>query len=231
MITNPQQEDARRYLSRWVAIASLWAATTILLVVWSVTGHHLSPTTDTAAPSTVPPAVTVTPTPSTPYPTFGNPAPTRWPPVPSTTGGQRSSEATHAQPADIISSDISHTSGSISECESGRSIRSGAAEWWCRKAPIACGESGAVEWPSITAGRGNPRWTSTYCLSAAQAAQLDTGCADTLNTYGGATCVLYFYNSSNTQDWQMATVLSDCGGPGPYGDAISEQCIGRRPLA
>lgn len=79
MITTPQQDDARRYLRRWVAIAAAWAIATALLLVWSIGGRDSSPVAEPGPTRVAPQPHTVTAQPSAPAPTFGDPAPTRWP--------------------------------------------------------------------------------------------------------------------------------------------------------
>lgn len=135
-----------------------------------------------------------------------------------------------AQPADLITASIDFTSGSMSECQDGRSIRAGAPSWWCEAAPRSCSDVGAVEWPSVVGFGARPHWGSTYCVNATAASLLSDACATTRASYGGDSCVLYFYDVSDAQSWQVATVLSECGGPSTYGGDLSEQCIGREPL-
>lgn len=173
MIT-PVQQDARRYLRRWVTIAAAWAIATVVVLVWSI-GDYGSGTTSTLATTApaAPQPVTVTAQPAaTPAPTFGDPAPTRWPPPPSNAAAApvwMSVTGTGLNQTLLIDQGSTVRGEVVKDCDA-------------RQEELSRGGGVYVALIDSTA------WA--FCFSSADEQQIKQACAAAPNSAGGGLCAL-----------------------------------------
>mgnify|MGYP001567883530 CR=1 FL=1 len=192
MIT-PLQQDARRYLRRWVIIAASWAIATAVVLVWSI-GDSRSPTADRASTPAAPQPVTVTAQPAAPVPTFGDPAPTRWPPAPSTAA------------ATPIWMGITGTGLNRTLLIDQGSPKLGVPAGKACDANTVRGSTGGNVYVALI---DSTAWA--FCFSSADAEQIKQACSDSPNSAGGGLCALvavgdgYYRAGTFTQDCLPAT--------------------------
>lgn len=211
-----RQQDARRYLWQWAAIAAVWAAATVLLAVWSLGTHTNGGTTAHTGPLRAPQPHTITAT-SPPPSTVSHPAPTRYPPP-------RSSSAV-TQPADFVTSYKCGRAGcgKWTRCHDGRAENPIAATWWCKGAPVSCTSADSTVWPVIDTRGTAGKWQASVCVNQRVADTLAQGCTELRGKPGypelraNGLCAINVYDPADPRQWLMSLVDSVCGVPTPGG--------------
>lgn len=219
----PLQEDARRYLSRWVAIAAAWTVATSGVLLWSATAgssgdgrtsiaQESSPPITPTAPT--PHTVTALPAPGEQLPLNTDPEPTRWPP-PST-------RATTSLPAASASETPQFVS--VQRLQSGVLTVGGTADEL-----YACGTQDTA-YPRIIqrVGETTPQVWRSYCFASNGALLVDTACAEARQLWGTGTCVLYRRGEWKQDSYSVAVLLDSCSSTAlSVGAQVPENCVGR----
>ena len=191
MIT-PLQQDARRYLLRWVVIAAAWAIATVVVLVWSLGGRDTSPAEDVATSPSAPQPVTVTAQPQAPVPTFGDPAPTRWPPAPAP-----SNAAASPIWMGITGTGLNRTL-LIDQGSPKLGVPAGEA---CNASTVQGSTGGNVYVALID----STAWV--FCFSSADAEQIKQACSGAPNSAGGGLCGLVAVGDGY---YRVGTFTPDC---------------------
>lgn len=193
MIT-PLEQDARRYLRRWVAIAAAWAIATAAVLVWSLSGRDATPPADVATTPRAPQPVTVTSQPQAPAPTFGDPAPTRWPPAPTNTNANAA--------ATPIWMGIKGTGLNRTLLIDQGSPKLGVPAGKACDANMVKGSTGGNVYVALI---DSTAWV--FCFSSGDAEQIKQACSDSPNSAGGGLCALVAVGDGY---YRAGTFTPDC---------------------
>ena len=219
---SPLQEDARRYLNRWVAIAAAWAVPTALLLVWSAAGNSGDGSTSIARESSrstitsaapTPHTVTVLPAPGE-LPMNTDPEPTRWPP-PSTSATTSLPAAPENETPQFVS---------VERLQQGVLTVGGTADEL-----YACGTQDTA-YPRIIQriGESAPLVWRSYCFASNGAVLVDAACAQARQLWGAGECVLYRRGGWQNDSYSVAVLLDNCSSARlSVGATVSENCVGR----
>lgn len=205
------QQDARRYLWRWVTIAAAWALATILVVGWSIIGRHSGPAIDATTMPTLPQPATVTALPTLPAPTFGDPQPTRWPPT-SSPPPSATTAAVVPSTEDGLLHVVSIQLGVVQVTATGQRCGQDDLQWW-----------GVDKTPD------DSRYAilaAVVCFDPDDAAVFMTpACRIVHRQHGMGACVLYREPTWTIGQYQVATLDKSC--EGERGHQIVQACLGR----
>lgn len=220
---SPLQEDARRYLSRWIAIAATWTVATAVLLLWSASGSSgdgdastiaREPSRSSVTPVVpTPPTVTVLPAPGE-LPLNSDPEPTRWPP-PSTKATNSLPTAPENETPQFVS---------VQRLQQGVVTVGGTAD-----EIYACGTQDTA-YPRIIqrVGEATPLVWRSYCFASSDTQLVDAACVEARQLWGAGTCILYRRGEWQNDSYSVAVLFDSCAATRlSVGAQVSENCVGR----